>query len=69
MLQHLSNAQIACIQVVPLFGGVLVPDLLFLTAFSSGPTGDFELSGPWPPGIPPGITVYFQMWFVDPGIF
>ena len=54
---------------LPLFGGVLVPDLLFLTAFSSGPTGDFELSGPWPPGIPPGITVYFQMWFVDPGIF
>lgn len=54
---------------LPLYGGVLVPDLLFLTAFSSGPTGSFELTGPWPSGIPPGVTVYFQMWFVDPGIF
>lgn len=52
---------------LPFKGGVIVPNLDILLMLPSGPTGDLVLSGPWPVGIPPGLTAFAQYWFVDPG--
>ncbi len=52
---------------LPVKGGVLVPDLDLIFGVSSGPTGAVTLSGSVPPGLPAGLTTYFQYWFVDPG--
>lgn len=52
---------------LPLKGGILVPDLDFFIIFPMPPSGDVTLTGPFPDGIPPGTTIYFQAWFPDPG--
>lgn len=52
---------------LPVKGGVLVPDLDLIFGVSSGPTGAVTLSGSVPPGLPAGLTTYFQYWFVDAG--
>jgi len=50
----------------PFKGGTLIPnpDLLIAPLFI-GAAGDLSLAGPWPPGIPPGIVLYFQHWIID----
>jgi len=50
----------------PLKGGVLVPspDVL-LSGLPSGPAGALSLTGNWPGGVPPGLTIWFQEWIVD----
>ena len=52
---------------LPVKGGVLVPDLDFTFVLDSGPMGAITLSGSVPPGLPAGLTTYFQYWFVDAG--
>jgi hypothetical protein len=52
----------------PFKGGVLVPrpDIL-IPGLLTGPTGRLQLSAPWPTGLPPGVSVWFQHWIVDAG--
>ncbi|RKY19439.1 MAG: hypothetical protein DRQ55_10595 [Planctomycetota bacterium] len=53
---------------LPFKGGVIVPDLdTILLALPTDAFGGLFVSGPWPPGIPPGITTYVQCWFQDAG--
>ena len=53
---------------LPFKGGVLVPspDILFAGLVTDG-MGELTLTGVWPPGIPAGISSYFQYWIADPG--
>ncbi len=54
----------------PFKGGVLVPQIAppsALLALTMPPTGQFDLKATWPPGIPPGTTLWFQVWLVDAG--
>jgi hypothetical protein len=56
---------------VPLKGGVLVPfpPAITLVLFTS-PAGTLPLGWfAWPPGIPPGFSLYFQFWVSDAGGF
>lgn len=51
----------------PSFGGVLVPSPdLTLTAFLDS-QGQWALSLPWPPGLPPATSVWFQFGVLDGG--
>lgn len=52
---------------LPLFGGLLVPapDLL-LPMGSLSPSGSAALPLTWPAGAPPGISLWFQGWVIDP---
>ncbi len=52
---------------LPLKGGVLVPQLDLILIFMTSPTGDVILNAPWPNGIPPGFSIYYQWWLKDPG--
>lgn len=51
----------------PLYGALVVPspDIL-LTGLATDPTGSLMLAGPWPPGIPSDLTIYYQAWITDP---
>jgi len=52
---------------VPFKGGTLVPSAdVLVQGLPTGPAGSIVLSGNWPPGIPSGISSYFQHWIVDP---
>lgn len=55
----------------PFKGGTLVPDFGTppgtLLLLPTGPIGTIPLAGTWPPGLPPGLTLYIQYWIVDPG--
>ena len=46
-------------------GGVLVPspDLVFL--HTTDIAGAIDFGGPWPPGLPGGVTFYAQYWVLD----
>ncbi len=50
-------------------GGLLVPSPVppggQFTLFTQA-SGGFTLPGPWPAGVPAGVTLYFQAWVVDP---
>ena len=47
-------------------GGTLVPALDIIIIVVTSPTGDVVLNGPWPVGIPPGFSIYYQYWLKDP---
>jgi hypothetical protein len=52
----------------PLLGTVLVPNFasgVLLPLFTDG-SGSIVLGGTWPPGQPPGITLYMQYVIADP---
>ncbi|MHC5212634.1 MAG: DUF7948 domain-containing protein [Planctomycetota bacterium] len=54
---------------VPFKGGILVPfpTAITLVLFTS-PAGTLPLGWlAWPPGIPSGFSLYFQIWVSDPG--
>jgi len=55
---------------LPFRGGVFVPDpvsyLFVLPLFANG-SGEFFYTGTNPPGIPSGLALYHQFWFLDPG--
>ncbi|MFT4709873.1 MAG: putative HAF family extracellular repeat protein [Bacteroidia bacterium] len=52
---------------VPFFGGVLTPnpDFLFPLIIADG-AGEATRSFPWPTGILPGVSTYWQAWVIDP---
>ncbi|MHC5209169.1 MAG: hypothetical protein ACYTG2_00445 [Planctomycetota bacterium] len=54
----------------PFKGGVLVPGpdppgTLFILV--TDPLGELHLASPWPGGIPPGTSFFFQVWIEDLG--
>ena len=53
----------------PFKGGVLVPDPASEIIISLPLDGDGQISiqGPWPAGLPSGISFYNQCWALDPG--
>ena len=55
---------------LPFSGGTLVPsfDPPDGTHFAlpTGMIGAFTIGGTWPPGVPSGLSVYSQIWIVDP---
>ncbi len=53
----------------PFKGGVLVPDPAppgVVVVLPPLFPGFVAVSGTWPPGVPPGLTTYYQYWIVDP---
>jgi hypothetical protein len=50
----------------PFKGGVLVPRPDLLLAFGTNAVGGAVLGGQWPPGLPPGASLYLQWWIADP---
>ena len=53
---------------LPFFGGTLVPNPnVVLGPFPIDPLGDFIFSAPTPPGLPSGLTLFFQSIVADPG--
>ena len=52
---------------LPCKGGVLVPQLNLVIGLTTSPTGQIIFSAPWPNGIPPGFSIYYQYWIKDPG--
>lgn len=72
---HLSNAKafapsLLVVGLSPLLGsfksGILVPAPDILFPLFSDFFGGISFSGPWPAGVPSGITTYFQWWIQDP---
>jgi hypothetical protein len=50
----------------PFKGGVLVPSAdLIIAGLVTSPLGDLVLLGPWPAGIPAGMSLMFQAWSID----
>ena len=41
------------------------PDLVFM--FVTDFIGSLQLNAVWPPGVPPGLAIYFQFWVPDVG--
>ncbi|MHC4845933.1 MAG: integrin alpha, partial [Planctomycetota bacterium] len=50
----------------PFKGGVFVPDPILILPMGVGPSGELAIVGPWAPGVPPDVTLWFQYWMVDP---
>jgi hypothetical protein len=48
-------------------GGTLVPSPTLLVALPTSPVGSTSLPFLFPPGVPPGISLFFQFWISDPG--
>lgn len=51
-------------------GGTLIPNVDppgFLAPLTTSQTGDVDVGSRWPPGVPLGFQVYFQVWVQDPG--
>ena len=53
--------------MVPFKGGIMVPDVDFLTPFGTTVLGTVDFSGNWPPFVPPGFETWWQFWIVDSG--
>ena len=55
--------------VSPLFapfkGGTLVPDNDLLLPLALDPDGVALVAGTWPPGLPAGVSLWFQAWHPD----
>jgi hypothetical protein len=49
---------------LPIGDDVLVPTPDLLLPLVMSPGGDVSVSGIWPPGLPPGFSVWFQAWVV-----
>ena len=52
---------------LPLFGGILVPDLSLLFPIQTDAAGLSSLTLTWPTPIAPGLELYVQDWLFDPG--
>jgi hypothetical protein len=50
---------------LPLRGGTLVPEPLFMLPLSTGPNGELSLPFVWPEDMPAGMTLFFQLWIAD----
>jgi FG-GAP repeat len=50
----------------PFKGGVMVPDVDLVLSLVTDASGDAQLAGVWPGGIPSGLTLGFQWWVQDP---
>jgi len=51
----------------PFRGGVLVPAFDLFVPLPTGP-GTLNLNlNSWPPGLPQGASIFFQVWIGDPG--
>ena len=60
-----SSAPLSAVNL-PFKGGTLVPAVDVLVAgLPTSPAGELSLSAAWPPGVPSGLTVWFQEWIVD----
>jgi len=51
----------------PFKGGVLVPAPTLLITLATDPAGNTSLPFLFPPGIPAGVSLYFQYWISDAG--
>jgi len=51
--------------LAPFKGGVFVPSPDLRIGLVAGADGTASLSGAWPPGLPPGLPLHFQVWFKD----
>ena len=52
----------------PFKGGTMVPyPHLVIQGLPIGPAGTLNLTAPWPGGLPPGTSLWFQHWFADAG--
>lgn len=52
--------------MLPLFGGVLVPDPQTIVIRPTTAVGNASFRATWPTGVAPGMTVYAQYWVLDP---
>ena len=50
---------------VPFKGGWLIPATDLLIGATTDAQGKIDLPAIWPPGVPPGVAVWFQWWIVD----
>jgi hypothetical protein len=51
----------------PLHGGILVPEADLVLPMPLGSFGNYTISTTWPPGIPPGLSAWFQSWTHEAG--
>jgi hypothetical protein len=53
--------------LAPAWGGTIVPspDLLVTPFTDAG--GSLSVGGTWPPDVPSGLAIYYQVWQPDPG--
>ena len=49
----------------PFLGGILVPAPALLVPYSSDAAGEATWAFVWPAGMPPGLDLYAQAWFLD----
>ena len=54
---------------LPFKGGILVPTTDIIIPVIVSPVGTVVFGFPWPPGVPPGVSLYYQYWILDPGGF
>jgi PKD repeat protein len=69
-LPHAPSAVFVGLQAIeqPLFGGILVPAPEFvLVGASTDANGEMLLRDRWPLYAGPGISVWYQIWVLDPG--
>jgi len=52
---------------VPLKGGILIPSPTALVPVTTTIAGSLGLSSPWPAGIPPMTSIWYQIWVSDFG--
>lgn len=52
---------------LPFLGGLLVPTPDILIPFETDAAGDAHIASVWPLGLPAGVQLVFQSWFLDPG--
>ena len=51
----------------PFKGGLIVPCVdVLITGLPTGPSGALSIPTTWPVGVPSGVSVYLQMWMLDP---
>ncbi len=52
---------------LPLKGGTLIPEPVLIIEFVVPATGGFDLTFPWPSGLPVGTEIVMQAWIADAG--
>jgi hypothetical protein len=48
--------------MAPFKGGTLVPAATILLSLPTSGAGGFSPTAAWPPGVPPGASLWFQVW-------